>query len=178
MAMRSLVAVAINIHLLVVWRSLFTTAPWFPRMRRFIPFIPKLFSKRLSSTPGLADDLAESAVAHSGSIEDDGLELGKIDLSIGQNAFVCALVDDLADEHTVLEIHYFALQCKRVLVDDGGVHIRAWCDGKTDLCHLIWHLVAAHKAEMAALIVFCHPDFSAGNSLPCLVCRRKIGVEL
>ena len=84
-------------------------------------------NQSLSAAPGLANAVAEGTVAHGG-IEDDGLEFRQVNFAVGEDALVGTLVDDLADEHAVLETHHATLQRERVLVDDGGIDVGAGGD--------------------------------------------------
>jgi len=57
-------------------------------------------------------------------IEDDGLELGEVDLAFREDALVGAHVDDLSHEDAVSPTHNLAFEGEGILVDDGGVHVR------------------------------------------------------
>ena len=111
----------------------------------------RLFREFLAGIPGAADDLSESAVAHAGSVEDDGLELGEIDLAVGEDARVGALVHHFADQDAVRPADHLALEGQRVFVDDGSVDIGAGRHREAHFGDLVGHLVAAHHAEVVGL---------------------------
>lgn len=48
-------------------------------------------------------------------VEGDWFQFFRVDLSVGQNALVCADVHDLADQNAVVKAFHFALQCHRKL---------------------------------------------------------------
>ena len=91
-------------------------------------FVLLSLNQSLSAALGLAYAVAEGTVAHGGGIEDDGFEFRKVNLAVGEDALVGTLVDNLADEHAVLETHHATLQRQRVLVDDGGIYVGAGRD--------------------------------------------------
>ena len=110
-----------------------------------------LFREFLTRAPGLSDDFADGAVGHGSGVENDGLELLQVHLSVRQDALVGTHVHDLANEDAVGPTHDLALEGEGVLIDNRSVHVGAGRHGETDLRDLVGNLVAADEAEVIGL---------------------------
>ena len=68
-----------------------------------------------SGTECVADFVAHGEIGVVDRVEGDWFQFFRVDLSVGQNALVCADVHDLADQNAVVKAFHFALQCHRKL---------------------------------------------------------------
>ena len=117
----------------------------------------------LARTPGRANFLADHAVFVLGRVEDDGLQLGEVDITLFvEDALIGTHVDNFTN-HTCttvpvfIEGHDVALQRQLILVDDRCIHVGAGSDGETSLCHLVGNIVTRDDAEVVALydVILC-----------------------
>ena len=105
----------------------------------------------LACPPCRIDLLADDAVFVLGRVEDNGLKLAEVNVTLFvEDALVSTHVDNLAN-HTgttvlvFIEGHDLTLQRQLVLVDNRCIDIGTWRDGESCLGHLIGY------AEVVAL---------------------------